>query len=73
VAIPTVLGLLQAACAIPARAEAEGTWALRSGAGHQWGDGQNRGRCVPPLPAGLLIDGGIEGAAYLGGGSRESV
>jgi hypothetical protein len=39
----------------PARAEAEGTRALRSGAGHQWSSGQNRGSRVPPLPAGLLI------------------
>jgi hypothetical protein len=34
----------------PARAEAERTQALLSGAGHQWGGGQNRVSCVPPLP-----------------------
>ena len=42
-AIPTVLGVATGRPApSPARAEAEGTWALRSGAGHQWGGGQNR-------------------------------
>jgi hypothetical protein len=52
---PWCLGCYRRLAPSPARAEAEGTRALRSGAGHQWSSGQNRGSRVPPLPAGLLI------------------